>query len=117
MRHPSVKAGGRAWAALALVLAAAATASELPPEIAADRLVVRAAWRAEQGQHVVALATLDEVLSLREEHALETPDAFWFRHARVANAAGEHARAVESATRYVTSAGRDGEHYMAAGVA
>ncbi len=111
----SAKARSWAWPAiLALVATMAAAASELPPEIAADRLMVRAEWQAEQGQHAAALATLDEVLSLREEHGLETPSAFWFRHARVASAAGEHARAVESATRYVTSAGRDGEHYVAA---
>ncbi len=115
MTHPVVRARSRGWpVALAVVVAVAATASELPPEIAADRLMVRAEWQAEQDQHAAALATLDEVLSLREEHGLQTPDAFWFRHARAANVAGEHARAVESATRYVTSAGRDGEHYMAA---
>ena len=116
MSH-SLNATSRGWTfALALVLTVTvtATASELPPEIAADRLTVRAEWQAEDGQHAAALGTLDEVLSLREEYGLETPDAFWFRHALVANAAGEHARAVASATRYVTSAGRDGEHYMAA---
>ena len=111
----SAKARSWAWPAiLALVATMAAAASELPPEIAADRLMVRAGWQAEQGRHAVALATLDEVLSLREEHGLDTPDAFWFRHAQVAGATGEHARAVESATRYLTSAGRDGEHYAAA---
>ena len=111
----SLKARGRGWViALALVVTVAATASELPPEIAADRLMVRAEWQAGENQHAAALATLDEVLSLREEHGLETPDAFWFRHAQVAHAVDEHARAVESAARYVTAAGRDGEHYVAA---
>ncbi len=111
----SAQARSRAWLAiLALVVTVAATASELPPEIAADRLMVRAEWQARENQHAAALATLDEVLSLREEHGLETPDAFWLRHAQVARAVGEHARAVESATRYVTAAGRGGEHYVAA---
>ena len=42
------------------------------------------------------------------------PEAFWFKHAQVALQAGSHAEAVESVTRYLTTAGRDGEHYRAA---
>ena len=106
--------GTGAWAVALIVAACAAGASELPPEIAVDRLLVRAEWQGEEGDHAAAFATLDEVLSLVEEHGLATPDAFWFRHAQAASTAGEHARAVESATRYVTTAGRAGEHYRAA---
>ena len=106
--------GTGAWAVALIVAACAAGASELPPEIAVDRLLVRAEWQAEEGEHGAAFATLNEVLSLVEEHGLATPDAFWFRHAQAASTAGEHARAVESATRYVTTAGRAGEHYRAA---
>ena len=98
----------------AWLLACFAVASQLPPEIAADRLMVRAELRAEEGLHGAALATLEEVLALREEHGLPTPDAFWFRLAQTASEAGQHARAVESSTRYLTAAGRDGEHYRAA---
>ena len=42
------------------------------------------------------------------------PDAFWFRHAQTASVAGEHPQSVESAMRYLTAAGRGGEHYRAA---
>ena len=106
--------GTGAWAVALIVAACAAGASELPPEIAVDRLLVRAEWQAEEGEHGAAFATLNEVLSLVEEHGLATPDAFWFRDAQAASTAGEHERAVESATRYVTTAGRAGEHYRAA---
>ena len=98
----------------ALLAAAVAGAAELPPEIAVDRLLVRAEWQAQEGEHRDALATLNEVLALVEEHGMAVPDAFWFRHAQAASLAGEHAKAVESATRYVTAVGRDGEHYRAA---
>ena len=88
--------------------------AELPPELAADRLVVRAERQANGGDHRAALASLDEAQALFAEHGLEAPPDFWFRHAQVARAAGEYARAMESATRYATVAGREGEHYLAA---
>ena len=101
-------------ASSALLAAAATGAAELPPEIAVDRLLVRAEWQAQEGEHRDALATLNEVLALVEEHGMAAPDAFWFRHAQAASVAGEHAQAVESATRYLAAAGRGGEHYRAA---
>ena len=104
----------RLLAGVVLLVAEAAVGAELPPEIAADRLLVRAEWQAREGDHRAALATLNEVLALVEEQGLVAPDAFWFRHAQAASAAGDHARAVESATRYLTTAGRAGEHYRAA---
>ena len=100
--------------AVLLLLAAAVGGAELPPEIVADRLLVRAERQAQEGEHWAALATLNEVLALVEEQGLAAPDAFWFRHAQAASAAGEHVGAVESATRYLTIAGRAGEHYRAA---
>ena len=69
---------------------------------------------AQEGEHPAALATLNEVLALVEEAGLAAPEAFWFRHAQAASVAGEHAQAVESVTRYVTTAGRAGAHYRAA---
>ena len=63
------------------------------------------------GDYGAALAALDEVLTVRTEEGLETPDGFWYRHAAVALAAGAHDRAKESAARYVESAGRGGENY------
>ena len=104
----------RLLAGVVLLVAEAASGAELPPEIAADRLLVRAEWQAREGDHRAALATLNEVLALVEEQGLAAPDAFWFRHAQAASAAGAHVVAVESATRYLTTAGQPGEHYRAA---
>ena len=111
---PLARVCQRGWVAVLLLLASVVIAAELPPEIAADRLIVRAQWQAEEGRHGEALATLDEVVALAEEHGLPTPEAFWFRHAQAASAAGQHWVAVESSTRYLTAAGRNGEHYRAA---
>ena len=106
----------------ALILAATLTlswtlparAAELSPDIQADRFLVQAERQIRSGDHAGALATLDRILALQAEHGLEIPDAFWFKRAEVSRQAGLHAQAVESATRYLETAGRSGEHYMAA---
>ena len=105
----------RSWTVVALATLPAATVrAQLPPGIAADRLVVRAEFHAGRGEFEAALASLDEALALRGEHGLETPPVAWFRQARVERMASEHARAAASLTRYVTTAGRAGEHYWLA---
>ena len=106
--------GVRVLAFALLLVATVASGAELPPEIAVDRLLVRAEWQANEGRHREALATLNEVLALVEEEGLAAPEAFWFRHAQAASVAAEHVQAVASATRYLTTAGRDGAHYRAA---
>ena len=101
-------------AGISLVAVVVVYGVQLPPEIEADRLLVRAERQALEGDHRAALATLNEILALVEEQGLAVPKAFWFHHAQAAGMAGEHAAAVQSATRYLTMAGRDGEHYRAA---
>ena len=86
-------------------------AADLPPEIRVDRLLVQADVEAAEGNAVNALASLDSAAALLEEHDLETPEPFWYQHARVAALAGEHERAVESATRYLATVGRNGDDY------
>ena len=90
------------------------TGAQLPPGIAADRLVVRAEFHAREGEFDAAMNSLQEALALRREHGLETPPVVWFRRATVQFMAGAHTQALESATRYLMALGRDGEHYSAA---
>ena len=52
--------------------------------------------------------------SCRPRTTLALPEAFWFKHAEVAHQAGDYAEAVESVTRYLTTAGREGAHYREA---
>ena len=108
------KARNRIVAGALLAAAMAVCGAELPPEIAADVLLVRAERQTQDGDHRAALATLNEILALVDERGLAVPDAVWFRQAQAASAAGEHATAVASATHYLTTAGRDGEYYRAA---
>ena len=76
---------------LALALLAlsgnAGLAGQLPPEAQADRYLLQAEDWIQQQDFVAAKGVLDRVVELQEE-------------------------AIESATRYVTLVGRDGEHYV-----
>ena len=90
----------RRWTIMSVAMACVETAAaQLPPDIVADRWVVRAEWQAGQGEYAAALASLDEALALREEYRLETPPVIWFRQAQVEIMAAERARALESLTR------------------
>ena len=110
---------GSAVAALVvglMVLAVPGTAmgQELPPAIQVDRYLLQAAAFTRDGEARAALAALDRVLELQAEHGVEIPEAFWFRHAQAALAAGNAEMAVTSAIRYLELTDRDGEHYIAA---
>lgn len=102
----------------AILLMATACASnanaQLPPEIQVDRLLVRAERETAEGTPWSAAFTLEQALKLYEEHGLEIPPGFWIRYAQALQAAGLHEGAVESSTRYLREAGREGEHYRTA---
>ena len=101
---------------LAAVLAAAAVvaAMQLPPEIQADRYLVRAERQIEQQDYAGAKQSMDRILELQQEHGLEVPEEFLFRYAQISLRLDLYDEAVEHATRYLTQAGREGEHYRAA---
>ena len=103
-----------ALAFAALVAATCGNAAELPPEIRADRHLVQAERQVQAGEHEAALATLDKIVALQQDHGLAVPSAFWFKHAQVARDAGRFEQAIESATRYLIEEGQQGQHYMAA---
>ena len=100
--------------ALLLFLALPPVAAQLPPAIQADRLLVRAEREIQEGDYAAAAAALEQIVELQTEHGLEAPEAFWFKRGQVAQEAGYHERAIESATRYLEIAGQQGEHYRAA---
>ena len=100
--------------ALTTMIGPESTAQELPPEMQVDRLLVQAEREIEDGEHWSAVVTFERILAVCEEHGLEIPTEFWFRHAGVLQGAGLHERVVEASTRYLQEAGREGEHYRAA---
>ena len=99
---------------LYLALPAVAWAIQLSPEIEADRYLVRAERKIEDQDFAGAKESLDRILELQEQHDIEIPNEFSVMHARVSLGLGLHAEAIESATRYLTLEGREGEHYRTA---
>lgn len=61
-----------------LVAPSAATilAAQLPPDVQADRLWLRAERQIGNGEYPSALASLDEMLSLQVEHDVALPESF-----------------------------------------
>ena len=88
--------------------------AQLPPEIQLDRYLVRAERQIEERDFTGARDSLDRVLGLQKQHEIEVPEEFSLMHAQVSLGLGLHAEAIASATRYLTLAGRAGEHYRAA---
>ena len=105
-------AGARAF--LGLLLPAVVTALQLPPEIQADRYLVRAEMHIEEQDYAGAKAAMDRILELQDQHGLELPEQFFFRYAEVVERLGLYDEAIEFVTKYLTLAGRDGEHYREA---
>ena len=104
------------WLAIAVLalFAHQGPAAQLSPEIQADRFLMQAEDRIQKQDFAGAKAALDRILELEAEHGLTIPEAFHFRHAEVTLRVGQHEEAIESVTRYLTVAGRDGEHYREA---
>ena len=100
--------------ALAILLAAPAWSMQLPPDIQADRYLLRAQRQIEEQDFAGAKQSLDQILELEAQHGLEIPVEFFFRYAEVVERLGLFDEASASATRYLTLAGREGEHYRAA---
>ena len=92
-------------------VAATETAAELPPEIQADRFLVRAERMEAEKNYVGALKALDDHLALQKAHNLSLPDDFHFRVARLAFSARDLRRTHDAATLYLTGSGREGKFY------
>ena len=103
----------KTWIAAA-VFAAAAAALQLPPDMQADRYLLQAEEQIERRNYAAAKQSLDRILALQDQHGLELPQEFFFRYAEVVERLGLYDEAIESVTKYLTLAGRDGEHYRAA---
>ena len=101
-------------ALLWLVAPAWAAVPQLPPEIQADRYLLRAEEQLQEQDFAGAKETMDLILELQQEQDLELPVEFFFRYAQGSEGAGMLEDAIEYATRYLTEAGRDGEHYVEA---
>ena len=80
---------------------ASAPADQLPPDIMADRHLLRAEQAAREGDSASARAAMERLLTLQREHGLESAPEDHYRHAQAWEAAGEPERAMESTVRYL----------------
>lgn len=89
-------------------------ADGLPPEIQADRYLLKAEQAVRDGDWVSARLAMEQLEAIQEEHGLEpTPDDH-FRYAQAWEGAGEPERALQSAVRYLQVRGREAEFYTEA---
>ena len=88
--------------------------AQLPPEIQVDFYLLRAAQAIDESDPARALVEIDKIILLQKEHELDLSDEFHFRYAQVAAAADLPEQALEAVVKYLTLAGRDGEHYVEA---
>ena len=99
-------------AVLILILwGAAPLLAQLPPEIQADLYLLRAEQAIGESDPARALVELDKILLLEKEHELDLPDEFHFRYAQAADWAGMPEEALDAVVKYLTGAGREGQHY------
>ena len=90
------------------------SAAQLPPEILVDKYLVQATTLNEEKKHTEALAAMDRIVALQNEHDLTLPEDFPFQYAQTALAAGSVQAAIDSANRYLSAAGKEGKHYREA---
>ena len=115
-----MKMQGKGWTAelarvfLWLLMPAVVAAMQLPPDIQADRYLVRAQRQIEEQDFAGAKQSMEQRLEFQSQHGLEIPEEFFYRYAEVLGRLELHDEAVEAATKYLTLAGRDGEHYREA---
>ena len=99
---------------LLLTTATPAAVAQLPPEILADQYLLQADQQIAKNDHEGAFESLQKILALQKEHGLTLPEAFHFKYAQVAFAAGSFPAALDSVNQYLVAAGREGEFYQKA---
>ena len=91
-----------------------ATAAQLPPEIMADRFLLRAERLIAEKDYKSALEVMNKIVALQKEHDLTVPDEFHFKYAQIAMSAGSSKAALDSVNKYLATAGRAGQSYREA---
>ena len=90
------------------------TMAQLSPEILADAYLLRAEQAIRAGDKDRARTEIDKILLLQKEYGLDLAEEFHFRLAKAAGTVGLLKLALESVTKYLQAAGREGSHYVEA---
>lgn len=88
--------------------------AELPPDILADKYLIRAEQLHAEKNYAAAFEMMQKTLGLKKEHNLTLPVEFHFKYAQVALSVDSVKIALDSVNRYLSLTGRDGEFYKEA---
>ena len=86
----------------------------LPPEIMADRHLVKAEQLEARKEYAGALKVMDEVFTMQKEHELKLPDEILYKYARIAMSADSVRVALASVNTYLVAVGKEGAFYKEA---
>ena len=86
----------------------------LPPEIMADRYLLKAEQLEAGKDFAGALKVMDEVFAMQKEHSLKLPDDILYKYARIAMSADSVRVALASVNTYLVAAGKEGAFYKEA---
>ena len=85
--------------------------AELPPEILADKHLIKAERLRAMEDYAAAFEMVQKIIALQREHNLDLPHEFHFRHARIAFFADSTQIAHEAVSKYLSITGKEGEFY------
>ena len=89
-------------------------AAQLSPYVLIERHLVQVERLSNEQEHRAALATMDRVIALQEEHDLTVPEELHFVYAQLALAAGLIQVAIDSVNRYLEATNQSAEFYTEA---
>ena len=88
------------------------SARQLPPEIMADRYMIRLDRLISENRHYEAYELTSEIAEFFAKHNLELPHEFHFKQARIASSIGLLEEAITALHTYLNKAGREGARYV-----
>lgn len=83
----------------------------LPPEIVADRYLVRAEQLEGRKDFSGALKVMDEIFAMQKEHNFKLPDEILYKYARIAMSADSVSIALDLVNTYLVESGKEGAFY------
>ena len=88
------------------------SAGQLPPEIMADRHMIRLDRLISENRHYEAYKLTSEIAEFFEKYNLELPHEFHFKQARIASSVGLLDEAITALHTYLNKAGKEGSRYI-----
>ena len=90
------------------------TADRLPPEVMADRYLLKAEQAVREQDFAIARLAMGRLQALQDQYELDLPDEYYFRYARTAAVSQLPEQAHKAVVRYLSMTGREGQHYAEA---